>query len=158
MTKQTEALKLIQEHIDMQQYQHAWDKCQELIEQPAQEPYDLVAILNDPMQAYPANFTTAKKGNALLFGLCQEAADEIQRLQHKTLEQPAQEPVAWCDSLVSPKTFATNIQQRCPIPLYTHPAPSWQGLNDDELIAIIFKYVEQKRTEFQPACGECSCG
>ena len=28
-------------------------------------------------------------------------------------------------------------------------------INDDELIAIIFKYVEQKRTEFQPACGEC---
>ena len=28
-------------------------------------------------------------------------------------------------------------------------------INDDELISIIFKYVEQKRTEFQPACGEC---
>jgi|694.fasta_scaffold60736_9 hypothetical protein len=28
-------------------------------------------------------------------------------------------------------------------------------LSDEELIAIIFQYVEQKRTEFQPACGEC---
>lgn len=31
-------------------------------------------------------------------------------------------------------------------------------INDAELISIIFKYVEQKRFEFQPACGECSCG
>ena len=182
MTKQTEALKLIQEHIDMQQYQHAWDKCQELIEQPAQEPYDLVAILNDPMQAYPANFTTAKKGNALLFGLCQEAADEIQRLQHKTLEQ---EPVAWVkDNLICPENnYETTRTEEHPkdlgwtplyshpapqpaqepvawrseggvlteaklqaqswvshggkaIPLYTHPAPSWQGLSDDEILEI----------------------
>ena len=29
-------------------------------------------------------------------------------------------------------------------------------INDAELISIIFKYVEQKRTEFQPACGKCS--
>jgi hypothetical protein len=28
-------------------------------------------------------------------------------------------------------------------------------LSNEELIAIIFQYVEQKRTEFQPACGEC---
>ena len=29
-------------------------------------------------------------------------------------------------------------------------------INDDELIAIIFKYVEQKRSEFQPSCGDCA--
>jgi hypothetical protein len=28
-------------------------------------------------------------------------------------------------------------------------------LSDEELIAIIFQYVEQKRSEFQPSCGEC---
>ena len=25
----------------------------------------------------------------------------------------------------------------------------------DEALAIIWEYVQQKRTEFQPACGEC---
>jgi hypothetical protein len=29
-------------------------------------------------------------------------------------------------------------------------------LSNEELLAIIFQYVEQKRSEFQPACGECS--
>jgi hypothetical protein len=28
-------------------------------------------------------------------------------------------------------------------------------LSDEELIAIIFQYVEQKRSEFQPSYGEC---
>lgn len=29
-------------------------------------------------------------------------------------------------------------------------------VTDNEQIAIIWEYVQQKRTEFQPACGECS--
>jgi hypothetical protein len=45
--------------------------------------YNLVEILNDPMKAYPHNFSTPAKGNALLLGLCQEAADEIERLKEK---------------------------------------------------------------------------
>lgn len=45
--------------------------------------YNLVEILNDPMRAYPHNFNTPAKGNALLLGLCQEAADEIERLKEK---------------------------------------------------------------------------
>ena len=64
--------------------------CKEALEQPTaeqsslvQEPYNLVAILNDPMRAYPANFSTSKKANALLLGLCQEAADEIERLKEE---------------------------------------------------------------------------
>lgn len=48
--------------------------------------YNLVEILNDPMKAYPHNFSTPAKGNALLFGLCQEAADEIERLKAETQE------------------------------------------------------------------------
>lgn len=30
------------------------------------------------------------------------------------------------------------------------------GVTDNEQIAIIWEYIQQKRTEFQPACGECS--
>jgi hypothetical protein len=48
--------------------------------------YNLVEILNDPMRAYPHNFSTPAKGNALLFGLCQEAADEIELLKAKLRE------------------------------------------------------------------------
>jgi hypothetical protein len=48
--------------------------------------YNLVEILNDPMKAYPHNFSTPAKANALLFGLCQEAADEIERLKAETQE------------------------------------------------------------------------
>lgn len=28
-------------------------------------------------------------------------------------------------------------------------------VSDNEQIAIIYEYIQQKRTEFQPACGEC---
>ena len=42
---------------------------------------DIVDILNDPEKAYPGNFNTPERANALLFGLCQEAADEIRKLR-----------------------------------------------------------------------------
>lgn len=29
------------------------------------------------------------------------------------------------------------------------------SITDNEQLAIIWEYVQQKRTEFQPACGEC---
>ena len=29
-------------------------------------------------------------------------------------------------------------------------------VNDAELLSIIFQFVEQKRSEFQPSCGECA--
>ena len=29
------------------------------------------------------------------------------------------------------------------------------SVTDNEQIAIIYEYLQQKRTEFQPACGEC---
>ena len=53
--------------------------------------YNLVEILNDPMKAYPHNFSTPAKGNALLLGLCQEAADEIERLKAETQEPTKEE-------------------------------------------------------------------
>ena len=32
------------------------------------------------------------------------------------------------------------------------------SVTDNEQIAIIWEYVQQKRTEFQPSCGDCACG
>ena len=61
------------------------------------------------------------------------------------LEQPAQEPVGWMDSEGRFRLdFKTEIVRSIAavnkeIPLYTHPAPSWQGLSDDEIAKIIGK-------------------
>jgi hypothetical protein len=44
---------------------------------------DIVTVLNDPEKVYPGNFDTPQRANALLFGLCQEAAEEIKTLRGK---------------------------------------------------------------------------
>ena len=68
----------------------------------------------------------------------------------EALEQPAQEPVAWIIQTQKIDGKPTEpyammgkykyVADTCdfgePIPLYTHPAPSWQGLSDDELDAL----------------------
>ena len=41
---------------------------------------DLIKILNNPEEHYPGNFDTPQRANALLTGLCQDAANEIERL------------------------------------------------------------------------------
>jgi hypothetical protein len=41
---------------------------------------ELVKILNNPEEHYPGNFDTPQRANALLTGLCQDAATEIDRL------------------------------------------------------------------------------
>jgi uncharacterized small protein (DUF1192 family) len=42
---------------------------------------DLIKILNNPEEHYPGNFDTPQRANALLTGLCQDAANEIAKLQ-----------------------------------------------------------------------------
>lgn len=67
---------------------------------------------------------------------------KFMEIQHKAiqackeaLEQPAQEPVAEVDfrleydcGLIVDRSKVHNGQK-----LYTHPAPSWQGLSDDDM-------------------------
>jgi hypothetical protein len=48
---------------------------------------DLIKILNNPEEHYPGNFNTPQRANALLTGLCQDAATEIAKLQAEVLEQ-----------------------------------------------------------------------
>jgi hypothetical protein len=48
---------------------------------------DLTKILNNPEEHYPGNFDTPQRANALLTGLCQDAAIEIERLNAEVLEQ-----------------------------------------------------------------------
>jgi hypothetical protein len=50
---------------------------------------DLTKILNNPEDHYPGNFDTPKRANALLTGLCQDAAMEIAKLQYEVDAIPA---------------------------------------------------------------------
>ena len=42
---------------------------------------ELVKILNNPEDYYPGNFDTPERANALLTGLCQDAATELAQMQ-----------------------------------------------------------------------------
>ena len=68
---------------------------------------------------------------ALLTG--NQYADAINACK-EALEKPTQEPVAWMHC-VDEDITEFNDFQACPKcePLYTHPAPSWQGLSDDDI-------------------------
>lgn len=44
---------------------------------------DITTILDNPEKVYPGNFDTSERANAFLFGLCQEAAEEIKNLRGK---------------------------------------------------------------------------
>ena len=50
---------------------------------------DLTKILNNPEEHYPGNFDTPQRANALLTGLCQDAATEIERLNYEVDAIPA---------------------------------------------------------------------
>jgi hypothetical protein len=56
-------------------------------EEGANQMTDLIKILNNPEEHYPGNFDTPQRANALLTGLCQDAANEIAKLQAEVLEQ-----------------------------------------------------------------------
>jgi hypothetical protein len=48
---------------------------------------ELAKILSNPEDHYPGNFDTPQRANALLTGLCQDAAKEIAKLQAEVFEQ-----------------------------------------------------------------------
>ena len=80
--------------------------------------YDLVKVLNDPEGYYPGNFETPEKANAFLMCLCQEAADEIEKLKTKREWQgltPEEQSHCWAstkgDVLQRLKPFARAIEQ-----------------------------------------------
>ena len=183
MISKDEALRMAIDGLEIHQ-QDILDACKEALEQPVaelnneylrdtyveglstnskaneiiktQHLYNLVEILNDPMKAYPHNFSTPAKGNALLLGLCQEAADEIEHLKAETQEPSKEEilgkvfdavyaqyhpkaethkPVAyykeWEDKSGKHKDIKFE-QTEGYSPLYTHPK-QWQTLSDEEI-------------------------
>ena len=77
----------------------------------------------------------------------------------QALEQPAQEPVGWMNSEGRFRLdFKTEIVRSIAavnkeIPLYTQPTPSWQGLSDDEKLAIIRKWKDAHTMREQELIG-----
>jgi len=51
--------------------------------------YEMTELLNNPEEHYPGNFDTPQRANALLTGLCQDAANEIAKLQYEVDAIPA---------------------------------------------------------------------
>ena len=65
---------------------------------------------------------------------------EAEKACKEALAQPAQEPVAWMTvdydaGFKEIKVWQEPISNRS-IPLYTHPAPSWQGLTSEEIRSL----------------------
>jgi len=153
MNKQTEALKMaikalecIDEDLVQPTYyllvKDAIPACKKALEQPAQEP----ECSNHPDAPH---------------GFCRDASHSAGRYvcecEGWEAEQPEQEPVAIVYSMQDGyigQMVVKNIPHKTP--LYTHPAPSWQGLSDDEIRAIDDVtlgdyYVEELATKFARA-------
>ena len=125
MNKQTEALKMAIETLEAFEITGYCDEtiqaCKEALEQPAR----LVSYAPDK-----STCTLNIDGEEVYFNQ----------------EQPAQEPVAWMtkwenqDGEIKYAVYEEKIG-KFDIPLYTHPAPSWQGLSFDEVVAINNQWV-----------------
>ncbi|CAB4133169.1 hypothetical protein UFOVP250_53 [uncultured Caudovirales phage] len=119
----------------------------EALEQPAQEPvgFTITGKLGDRCSF---KSTTIKKGD-------------------KVYTHPAQEPVSYPSNLFEQiyeeiciwdkagKHSKGALARRIEV-LYTHPAPSWQGLSDDEIreiddVTLGAEYFEEQATEFARA-------
>ena len=135
MTK-NEALKMAIEYIDKLKTtgQTNWleinviqNACKEALEQPEQE------------NVLPNNRWS--KENELI----------------ESWKQPAQEPVGYIqeESPNGKGFFATYLPMKDMKnkPVYIHPAPSWQGLSDDEKLAIIRKWKDAHTMREQELIG-----
>jgi hypothetical protein len=92
---------------------------------PADHGDELTKILNNPEEHYPGNFDTPERANALLTGLCQEAATEIERLNKALKGKNGAQPddhgdeltIAYLDGVHTGKQLAKR---------------EWVGLTDEE--------------------------
>ena len=72
----------------------------------------LTEILNNPEEHYPGNFDTPQRANALLTGLCQDAAIEIERL-NKALADEREACAKVCDDHATKDGFEGCYANAC---------------------------------------------
>lgn len=149
MNKQTEALKMAIEYIERSQYEKRDDviqACKEALEPQTNPEFDVVYHnVKQPTQEPLTRAQQVIRAN--------NSAQEpllITRIAfpESNIQKPAQEPVAEVDfkleydcGLIVDRSKVHNGQK-----LYTHPAPSWQGLSDDDM-SIIFDKFDWKEVE-----------
>lgn len=74
---------------------------------------NLIDVLDDPEAAFPDNFNTPRRANALLFGLCQEAAEQLKTKRNDTLEEVAKEfdKMPFGDTAASFAIYVRNMKK-----------------------------------------------
>ena len=128
--------------------------CKEALEQPAQEPYQCHWVEKGKGHCE----RNKRMGFADDYGQPAQFGAEYMVNEGGTgtvlRKQPAQEPVAWIyeweDETAAKLTFHPDSKAKV-IPLYTHPAPSWQGLSGDEIEEVLMNYEGWGRIDFARA-------
>lgn len=169
MTKQTEdALKMAYDWLNEYAPPEVVQACKEALEQPnltyedgfahGYEAHRAEQALEQPAQKPVAErFLMKDKGKSYWAYSDYENSNGWQPL-YTHPAPPAQEPVAWTSTkalqnakllgagdlwLEFDENYAMDAKEigskSKQIPLYTHPAPSWQGLSDDEMLVRKWK-------------------
>ena len=173
MTKD-EALKMAIEAMDLYDYTGTQEEsdlytkaqkaCKEALEQPAQaitEGSQLSNIKVGSKSEKPSSPPAPKHTCTYSKTMNQEYPRKcIHCGEVEALAQPAQEPDGWymlprekdIDGYftVTKPTRQQKISHE-PMALYYHPAPSWQGLNGDEIEEVLMNYEGWGRIDFARA-------
>jgi len=141
MTKQTEALKM------------AIDKWKNnFVDERHLNQQETMWWFNQYKMAFNELLNACK--DALAQPSVAELNDEYLRDTHVEGLQPAQQPVAWMNDIAYSDEIDNLPANRGDIiPLYAHPTPSWQGLSDDEKLAIIRKWKDAHTMRAQELIG-----
>jgi len=99
-----------------------------------------IEAMNSAYSNHGKILTSNPAQDAWLYHGCDAKLFKALQACKEALEQPAHSPVAWMHRHAGEITEFNDFQscQYCE-PLYTHPAPSWQELNDDEVQKILSK-------------------
>ena len=108
--------------------------CKEALEQPAQEP---VAWINVKDKLPPQEINFLSFSETFGYQVSMYSSNPLNSTGLPTLER-------------------LKITKWMPIPLYTNPAPSWQGLSDDEISHLKYLHVDYELFDEGEYGTECN--
>ena len=122
------------------------------VEQPTQDFFERgkeIAKWADKQNEQPAQEVECSNHPDAPHGFCRNASHSAGRYvcecEGWEAEQPAQEPVAYLKDINNPPFQTIDfafIEEEEAYPVYTHPAPSWQGLSNDEIKLLCNVVIE----------------